>query len=218
MHKIRLRFSKTGTAKYMSHLDLTTTLARAMRRAGVKMYYSEGFNPHPYLSVALPLSVGCGSVCELVDVGTEYGLCPDGLPELINPVMPEGLEVLDAWLPFRKFNDIKWIGLDAMFYYEKGSPHGAAGELTECFSAGIINVTKKSKQKFSTINLALFIQDVAFTGGDVINFTAKVSAQDPSINPRDIISALDNGYYHLAPHYASFVRTEVYDNEMAVFR
>ena len=202
----------------MSHLDLTSTLARALRRTGVKLYYSEGFNPHPYLSVALPLSVGCGSTCELVDIGTEHEMCPDGLPELINPALPDGIEILDAYLPLRKFGEIKWIGLTALFYYDTGAPHGAAGELKDRFSSDCINVTKKSKQGFSTINLALYIQDVAFTGSDVINFAAKVSAQDPSVNPRDIISALEYGNNRLAPYYASFTRTDVYDSDMAVFK
>ena len=202
----------------MSHLDLTSTLARSLRRAGVELYYSEGFNPHPYISVALPLSVGCGSICELVDVGTEHELRPGGLPELINPVLPDGLEILGAWLPSRKFSEIKWVALDALLYYENGAPPGAAMELAERFSSGSVNVIKKSKQGFSMINLALYLQDVAFTGSDVINFAAKASAQDPSINPKDIINAFEFDTGRLTPLYSSFTRNEVYDSEMALFR
>ena len=63
--RLRLRFEKTGRAVYISHLDLMQTLQRACSRAGYSLKYSEGFNPHPQISVALPLSVGAASRIEL---------------------------------------------------------------------------------------------------------------------------------------------------------
>ena len=66
MDKLRLRFEKTGRAIYISHLDLMATMQRAFSRAGLELKYSEGFNPHPLISVLLPLSVGTASVCELM--------------------------------------------------------------------------------------------------------------------------------------------------------
>ena len=65
MDKLRLRFEKTGRAVYISHLDLMATMQRAFSRAGLELKYSEGFNPHPLISILLPLSVGTASVCEL---------------------------------------------------------------------------------------------------------------------------------------------------------
>lgn len=67
MDKYRMLFSKTGRAVYISHLDLMRTVTRAFMRAECKLKYSEGFNPHPNISIALPLSVGCESVCEIMD-------------------------------------------------------------------------------------------------------------------------------------------------------
>ena len=218
MYKVRLLFSKTGSAKFISHLDLMSTLARALRRAGVRLSYSEGFNPHPYLSVALPLSVGCGSLCELVDFGVEHELVPDGLPDLINPALPDGIITLDAYLPQKKFVDIKWVGLNGSFHYDNGTPVGTVRKLEERFASDIIHVTKKSKKGISTINIAQFIRNVAFTGSDVVNFSVKVSAQEPSINPKDLIAALDGEYSSLAPDRSSFTRTEIYDRDMSVFK
>ena len=63
----RLLFEKTGDAVYISHLDLMRTMTRAFLRAGCRLKYSEGFNPHPNISIALPLSVGCEILCELMD-------------------------------------------------------------------------------------------------------------------------------------------------------
>ena len=67
MDKYRMRFSNTGRAVYISHLDLMRTITRAFLRAECRLKYSEGFNPHPNISIALPLSVGCESVCEIMD-------------------------------------------------------------------------------------------------------------------------------------------------------
>ena len=67
MDKLRLRFKKTGRAIYISHLDLMSTIQRAFSRAELPLKYSEGFNPRPQISIALPLSVGTGSLCEILD-------------------------------------------------------------------------------------------------------------------------------------------------------
>ena len=67
MDKLRLRFEKTGRAVYISHLDLMHTMQRVFSRAGFELKYSEGFNPHPQISIALPLSVGTASECEIMD-------------------------------------------------------------------------------------------------------------------------------------------------------
>ena len=62
MSDCRLKFTKTGRAKFISHLDLSHTIQRAFFRAGLKMRHSQGFNPHPIMSIAIPLSVGHESI------------------------------------------------------------------------------------------------------------------------------------------------------------
>ncbi|MDR3206846.1 MAG: TIGR03936 family radical SAM-associated protein, partial [Oscillospiraceae bacterium] len=69
MLKARISFAKTGRARYISHLDLMRTLQRSFARAGLPLGYTEGFNPHPYLSVARPLPVGVAGLGELADFG-----------------------------------------------------------------------------------------------------------------------------------------------------
>ena len=68
MREVRLRFSKTGQAKYISHLDVNRVFSRALSRARINLWYTEGFNPHPYMSFSLPLSLGVESLCENVDI------------------------------------------------------------------------------------------------------------------------------------------------------
>ncbi len=87
----RLLFSKTGRAKYISHLDLMRTFQRAFARAGISIKHTEGFNPHPFVSIALPLSVGYSSQCEILEFEPDRGRrgprrCPAGSP----PPCPKG--------------------------------------------------------------------------------------------------------------------------------
>lgn len=76
----RLLFSKTGRAKYISHLDLMRTFQRAFARAGIAIKHTEGFNPHPFVSIALPLSVGYSSQCEILEFGLLEGADPEEVP------------------------------------------------------------------------------------------------------------------------------------------
>lgn len=86
--KLRLRFEKTGRAIYISHLDLMRTMQRVFLRADCPLKYSEGFNPHAIISILLPLSVGVGSVCELMDFQLREDVDLAALPERLTAVMP----------------------------------------------------------------------------------------------------------------------------------
>ncbi|MBQ8683269.1 MAG: DUF2344 domain-containing protein [Clostridia bacterium] len=96
MKTVRLVFSKTGRAKYVSHLDLVRTMTRAVRRAEIPLWYTEGFNRHPYLTFAAPLSLGFESVAETMDIRLEEDMDYADLVARLNAVLPEGLQVLSA--------------------------------------------------------------------------------------------------------------------------
>ena len=217
-NKLRLRFSKTGKAKYISHLDLMATMRRGMLRAGVGLKYSEGFNPHPYMSAALPLPVGVGSLCELMDFGPapDY-LPPDNLPELLSEALPEGIEVFQAYAPTRKFADIVWVEINGRLIYDEPPPD-AAKRLAERFAAESIIISKKTKKGISDIDIAPFVRELEFYGDSEITVKAQISAQSPSISPENLMSALGGGYAGLKPDFALFTRTEVFDSDMNVFR
>jgi len=216
--KLRLRFSKTGKARYISHLDLMATMRRALLRAGLELKYSEGFNPHPYMSVALPLSVGCGSICELMDIGTTVDLLPDGLPDIINSVLPEGLDVIDVYKSERKFSNISWIEVSGILYYDAGAPHNVAERLSGRFKEESIVISKKTKSGISDIDISPYIKDISFIQRGEVMMSVKLSAQNPSINPENLMSALTGAYESINPDFYSFTRTEVFDRDMCVFQ
>ena len=118
MDKLRLRFEKTGRAVYISHLDLMHTLQRAFSRAGLRLKYSEGFNPHPQISIALPLSVGVASVCEILDFRLLTEADPAELPARLSAVMPEGIRVTDCYEPVCKVAQLKYLEIEGAFDFD----------------------------------------------------------------------------------------------------
>ena len=214
MSKVRFRYQKTGKAKYISHLDLMSTMQRAFLRAGIKLKYSGGFNPHPYMSAALPLSVGCESLCELMDVGID---CND-LPDVNSHLLPEGLDIIEAYIPVRKFNDIKWIGIDCRLHYFDRSSDVISEMLIDLFNKTSLVIPKKTKSGTSTIDIARFIRDVKIGCGDAVEMTAKISAQNPTINQNDIVSMLSSGGNNLTTDDIEVKRIDIYDADMLLFR
>ncbi len=93
MAKYRLEFSKTGETKFVSHLDLVRLFTRVMGRANMPLQYSEGFNPHPKMSIGIPLSVGVTSSAELLDVEFYDEIPTDEIKERLNEKMPIGIEI-----------------------------------------------------------------------------------------------------------------------------
>ncbi len=106
MKDIRIRFRKLGRVKYISHLDLTRTMTRAIRRAGLPIWYTEGFNKHPYLTFSAPLSLGFEGLEESMDIRLVEDMPMEELVERLNVVLPQGLDVYAAGEPVMKAGEI----------------------------------------------------------------------------------------------------------------
>src|SRR4030042_929087 len=96
MQRLRLRFSRGDEVKYVSHLDLMRLWERALRRAGIALAYSEGFSPHPRLSLAAPLPLGVTSEAELMDVFCTKWVSPHFLATAVSRQLPPGMEILQV--------------------------------------------------------------------------------------------------------------------------
>lgn len=96
MHRYVIKFTKHGSIKYISHLDLLRLFKRTFKRLDIKLSYSQGFNPHPKMGFAQPLSLGYESNGELLEFETATTLSEKDLAENMNRVMPEGLTIVSA--------------------------------------------------------------------------------------------------------------------------
>lgn len=94
MIRVRATFEKCGRAKYISHLDLNRCMLRTFRRSRLPIWYTEGFNPHPYYSFALALSLGFESNCEILDFNLNEDIPFDEIRDKLNAVMPEGMRIV----------------------------------------------------------------------------------------------------------------------------
>ena len=104
--KTRVWFKKLGAAKYISHLDLMRTFTRVFRMSGVPIWYTEGFNPHPFMTFAQPLPVGTEALKEAVDIKLTEETDLALVLEKIRAVSPDCLPVFDVTAPVYKFADI----------------------------------------------------------------------------------------------------------------
>ena len=217
MDKLRLRFEKTGRAIYISHLDLMATMQRGFARAGLELKYSEGFNPHPLISILLPLSVGTASVCELMDFRLREDTELETLPERLTRVLPEGIRVLEAYESERKSALLKWLEVEGSMEYD----HGASNpeQLSSFFDRDEIIIEKKTKRGIGQSDIRPAIRSIRFEpSGENILVRAVISAQEPTLNPDLLPAALRQLYPALAPDFAEFTRLETYDAQMQVYR
>ena len=217
MDKLRLRFEKTGRAVYISHLDLMATMQRAFARAGLELKYSEGFNPHPLISILLPLSVGTASRCELMDFRLREDAELSTLPERLTAVLPEGIRVLEAYESERKSAQLKWLEIEGTLEYDHGAPE--IGQLEAFFNQGEIVIEKKTKRGIGQADIRPAIRSIRFEpAGEHIRLHAVISAQEPTLNPDLLPSALRQLCPDLAPDFAEFTRLETYDAGMRIYR
>ncbi|WP_066632564.1 TIGR03936 family radical SAM-associated protein [Desulfolucanica intricata] len=96
MPRYRVMFSKTGPTRYISHLDLLKAFERALRRAGLPMAFSQGFNPHPKISFAAPIPVGVSGEEEYMDIELTQELIPEKVKESLISAVPGGLKIKDV--------------------------------------------------------------------------------------------------------------------------
>ena len=101
---IRAKFTRGEEVKYISHLDMMKMFERALRRSGLPVYYSQGFNPHPQIVFGLPLSVGVTSEAEYVDIVFSEDVEPRQFVEDLNRQLPDGLKILEANVKTSKSN------------------------------------------------------------------------------------------------------------------
>jgi radical SAM-linked protein len=217
--KLRLRFVKEGRAVYISHLDLMRTMQRAFQRAGYALQYSEGFNPHPILSILLPLSVGASSACELMDFQLPAPVDLKEMPERLSAAMPEGISVLEAYPEGRKVRELKWLRVSGTFTYDSADVCEMRDGLQAFYAREAIVIRKKTKRGEGESDIAPAIRSIGFSAGErQVLLEAVISAQEPTLNPDLLVSALSQLAPALLPDFAEFRRMEVYDASMKVFR
>ena len=217
----RILFTKTADAVWMSHLDLMRLFQRAFKRAGLALTHTQGFNPRPSVSIALPLSVGVESVCELLDFDLEGQMPPfEEITQHLNEVLVPGVTVLQTFEGGRKIRDIALLDCCIMLTYDAGVPQRAQEQITALFARESLEVEKKGKNGVVQQDIIPMIRQFALEQADqnTLKFTARICCQNPALNPVQMVSAIGVYLPDYAPDFASIKRMEIYDTQEIVFR
>ena len=145
----RALFEKTGMAAYISHLDLMRLFQRSFKRAGLPLTHTKGFNPRPSVSIALPMSLGVESLCELLDfdLETESFTCEE-IQERLNSTLTEGVRILDVYEDGAKIKHLAYLSCELTLEYNAGVPENTIERIQELFALPEIIVEKKGKNEY----------------------------------------------------------------------
>lgn len=221
MREVRLRFSKTGRLKYISHLDINRAMSRALKRAQIPLWYTEGFNPHPYMSFSLPLSLGVESLCESVDLRIIGDITNDEIKNRLNNVLPQDIKIVDVYDDFRDNSEIVYS--DYVYKFEFKDNEAAFEKIKNVLSSYEIIALKKGKQGRKRImketNIKSFIDKYSISiRNDVIVLNIRLLAgPEKNLNPSllfdTIIRLIDMDF-----EWKSIARISLLDKDYKEFR
>lgn len=217
----RLLFEKSGKAIYISHLDTMAMFPRIFLRAGLHVKFTQGMSPHAYVSIALPLSVGVSSQCEVLDFTlVEEDISLEKLPEMLNPYLPAGIRVLSAYDSPNKPKNIKYLHYNIRLEYDSGVDDSAELKIRELFSRPSLVVEKKSKKGMTETDIRPMIEtfSVYRISPQELEISAVLCAQNPSLNPQYLMAAVERYLPDCVPDFYKSHRLEIYDENMTVFR
>lgn len=213
MRDVRVFFKKTGRMKFISHLDLQRFMIRMIRRSGIPVWYSEGFNPHPYITFALPLSLGFESTYDVMDMRLDDDNFPlNETIRMLKTVMPEGIELIGIGEPWMKAGEISFAKYEISF---DSLDDDIKTKLNSFLALPEILTEKKNKKgKWNTIDLAPSIKSFEIMDKSIILVLASGSANN--LNPKLLLEAFEKQCEVNLP-FMSVVRTMIYNSDMEQF-
>ena len=217
----RLLFEKTGSAVWMSHLDLMRLFQRAFKRAGLPLKHTQGFNPRPSVSIALPLSVAVDSICELLDFDLDGVAVPcDEITERLNKALVSGVVVHKTYETGRKLRDLALLDCKVTMEYDRGVPENAETAIRELFAWEEVIVPKKTKNGMQDQNIVPVIRKLEVVRAEegVLELQARICCQNPTLNPAQMVAAIQLYLPEYAPDFTKCSRLEIYDTQEEIFR
>ena len=217
----RALFEKTGQAIWISHLDLMRLFQRAFKRAGLNLTHTQGYNPRPSVSIALPLSVGVKSHCELLDFDLEgEQVSCEEIKVRLNQALVEGVRVLEVYEQTPKIRDIALLDCDVTLEYDQGIPEGAVDAITSLFGRASLVVEKKGKNGISQQDIIPMIRKLAVVTLDdhCLVLQGRICCQNPALNPMQLSAAIAKYLPEFTPDFVSCCRKEIYYPNETIFR
>lgn len=214
MRNVRLIYKKQGRAKYISHLDINRLFSRILKRSGLPIWYTEGFNPHIFLTFALPLSLGFVSEYDVCDFRiVDDNMTNEKVKDILQKSVPESIEVVDVIEPVMKAKDLCF----AEFKINIDCDEKNAEKLKKFFSANEIIVEKTTKKKqIKTFDVKPKIKriDIKDTENGIFVYLLLPCGNEDNINPTLIF---EKAWETIDFEIADVTRGKLYDKNMQLF-
>ncbi len=218
MRLVRIWFSKHGRIKYVSHLDIMRCMTRAVRRADIPLWYTEGFNPHPYLNFLQPMPLGVEGMNEPLDIRIEGEISDKEIMERLNAVLPVGIEITKVTEPFMKSNDLAFAEYEIYFEKEENLEETLRNAMDSgalsCEKTGKVNGRKRVKE----VNVSENIKKYSIRENDdaVIMNVVLPGGNTKNVNPMNLLDAL-NRYLATDMVPLNIVRLGLLDDKLIPF-
>ena len=217
----RLLFEKKGAAVWISHLDLMRLFQRAFKRAKLPLTHTQGFNPRPSVSIALPLSVGTQSQCELLDFDLDGQMFDaEVIKERLNQTLVSGIRVLDVYQSGRKIRELAYLDCCITLQYACAIGDDCLNKIEQLFVRPTLIVPKKTKSGMQDQDIIPMIRklEIVQTDANVLELNARICCQNPTLNPAQIVAAIQLYLPDYAPDFTKCSRLEIMDAQEEIFR
>lgn len=187
-----LKYSRDERVKYISHLDFIRTFHRTVRRAGLLMSFSQGFNPHPVMTIAMPLSVGVTSDSEYIKIGFQEDYTENEIMEKLNEAFPVGFKILAVRKTEGK--ELDFAKLDRAIYDVELEWSGNEFCAEKFLENKSLLVMKKSKSGEKEADIRPYIHDfkVISQSDNKMELTmCLASGNNYNLKPDTVISAME---------------------------
>ncbi len=196
---VRIKFEKMNMLKFISHLDVCRTMKSALLRAGIPVWYTEGFNPHPKMVFSLPLSIGTESVCEFMDIKITEEMSHEEIKRRLSGALTSDMAITEVYSPKMKFQEIAYALYEITPYGEYDlSP----------LEAENVMITKRSKKGEVTIDIKDRIKSVEKKNNKLLMILS--ADTERFLNPDHLMALTGCEDYRI-------IRKEIYTEKMQLF-
>lgn len=214
MRNVRLIYKKQGRARYISHLDINRLFSRVLKRSGLPIWYTEGFNPHIFVTFALPLSLGYVSEYDICDFRiTDDSLSNEKVLEVLKQAFGDTIEVVNVIEPIMKVKDLNF----AEFKIQIECDDENKQKLKEFLSSEQIIVektTKHKKQQTFDVKPKIKRYEITDTENGILVYMLLPGGSQENINPSIIF---EKAWENIDFEITGVTRGKLYDKNMQLF-
>lgn len=198
MSNYRITFAKRGALSFISHLDFNHSFIRILKRAGIPLKYSEGFNPRPKIVFGLPLSVGMEGENEIVDIGLREELSCDEVKKRLIDAVPDDMEIKDVTIPELKVKNIELAEYTVTF-----TDFSADTDKICEILANPPQILKHTKSGDKMTDIGHMIKGVKAVNdnGNLVLYLTLTAFDSNYLNPEYVVAALNNAGMSMPEDY-----------------